>query len=307
MKKIDIEIRKSVYKRDDFLCQICGEKVILTRKIKTEEDYSKEASLDHITPISKGGTDSLDNLQTCCRSCNSRKKNRNKDELRFLNVNNGEFTKIHNCILLALSRTKLNTQEGRILFAIIAKTYGFNKSEDWISNSQLEEITNIHRCHCSNTISRLKKRKIVTQTGNKIKLNKYFFEWTVLPKQVTKTATKKVLPKQDITVTQTGNQILPKQVTTKDILTKDILQKKKKVIKKNFLDHVKLTQKEYSKLLEDFGKEKLDACIEKLDNFIPNSKSARSYTDHNRVLRGWVEKWYDENSIQSPKSFTINS
>ena len=210
-KKINSEIRKEVYLRDRNTCQICGEQVVLTRNIKNSIDYKREASLDHIIPRSKGGKDTLNNLRTVCRSCNSTKKNReDKDELKFLNLNKGEWTRIHNSILTALARTKLNGEESRILFAILYKTYGFNKSEDWIANSQLELLTGIHRTHCSRSVHRLIKRKIVTKTGNIIKFNKYFFQWdSELPNSAT-------LPKQAKIVTRTGNKVLPKQATTKD-------------------------------------------------------------------------------------------
>ena len=69
---------------------------------------------------------------------------------------------------------------------------------------------------------------------------------------------------------------------------------KKKINKKQFLEFVFLKKEEHEKLLVDFGEEKLNKCIEKLDNFIPNSKTSKSYKDHNRVLRGWVSEWYDE-------------
>ena len=75
-KKINAELRKEVYLRDRNICQECGEKVIFTRDIRNNEDYKREASLDHITPSSKGGKNQLNNLRTICRSCNSVKKDR---------------------------------------------------------------------------------------------------------------------------------------------------------------------------------------------------------------------------------------
>lgn len=52
-------LRSAVYERDGHTCLHCGATDSLT--------------LDHILPYSLGGPDSLDNLQTLCRSCNSRK------------------------------------------------------------------------------------------------------------------------------------------------------------------------------------------------------------------------------------------
>lgn len=54
-------LKWEVWKRDNFTCKHCG----------TQENLS----VDHITPESYGGTLALSNLQTLCRSCNSRKSN----------------------------------------------------------------------------------------------------------------------------------------------------------------------------------------------------------------------------------------
>ena len=58
-QKISASLRWDVFKRDDFRCRNCG----------TRDDLS----CDHIFPESRGGETTLDNLQTLCRSCNSRK------------------------------------------------------------------------------------------------------------------------------------------------------------------------------------------------------------------------------------------
>ena len=51
--------RRNVYLRDQFRCQYCGTRV-------TE----KTATLDHVTPISKGGKSTWTNLSTACKKCN---------------------------------------------------------------------------------------------------------------------------------------------------------------------------------------------------------------------------------------------
>lgn len=65
-KDSDNITRQSFYRRDKFRCVYCGSSPI--------EDGVKLA-VDHIIPISKGGSSSIDNLVTCCKKCNSAKCN----------------------------------------------------------------------------------------------------------------------------------------------------------------------------------------------------------------------------------------
>lgn len=54
------EIRAQILLRDNYRCLACG--------------AIKSLTIDHIKSISKGGTTQEKNLQTLCRSCNSRKQ-----------------------------------------------------------------------------------------------------------------------------------------------------------------------------------------------------------------------------------------
>jgi hypothetical protein len=53
------DIRWLVFRRDGYACVWCGSVSDLT--------------VDHIHPVALGGTNELSNLQTLCRTCNSRK------------------------------------------------------------------------------------------------------------------------------------------------------------------------------------------------------------------------------------------
>lgn len=64
-RAIPKKIRFEVFKRDSFTCQYCGAKA---------PDVLLE--IDHIQPVSKGGTDDLLNLVTACKACNSGKGDR---------------------------------------------------------------------------------------------------------------------------------------------------------------------------------------------------------------------------------------
>lgn len=57
------EISEAVYRRDGFACAYCGSTV-------------GPFSIDHVTPVSRGGTHDFENLVVACRSCNSAKGNR---------------------------------------------------------------------------------------------------------------------------------------------------------------------------------------------------------------------------------------
>ena len=59
------KIRKFIFNRDNFMCLNC------------KSDTKLE--LDHIIPISAGGKNCLSNLQTLCKSCNSKKRDNFKD------------------------------------------------------------------------------------------------------------------------------------------------------------------------------------------------------------------------------------
>ena len=53
------KLRMDVFKRDKFVCQYCG---------ACGPDI--ELEIDHIIPVSRGGTDELSNLKTACWDCN---------------------------------------------------------------------------------------------------------------------------------------------------------------------------------------------------------------------------------------------
>lgn len=55
------QISKTIFERDHYKCKYCGQ-------------VGGKLEVDHIIPISKGGTNSLSNLTTSCRKCNRQKK-----------------------------------------------------------------------------------------------------------------------------------------------------------------------------------------------------------------------------------------
>lgn len=64
-KSVSNKIRFEVFKRDCFTCQYCG---LSSPKVVLE--------VDHIEPVSKGGSNNILNLITACKECNSGKSNR---------------------------------------------------------------------------------------------------------------------------------------------------------------------------------------------------------------------------------------
>jgi len=64
---ISQKLRFEIFQRDKFTCQYC-------KKSKDEDNIKLE--IDHIIPISAGGTDDYHNLTTSCKKCNRGKCNK---------------------------------------------------------------------------------------------------------------------------------------------------------------------------------------------------------------------------------------
>lgn len=132
-------------------------------------------------------------------------------------VENG-MTSIANEIVEVLAKTQLNGYESRFLWALWRKTYGWHKKEDWISNSQLVEMTGLKKSHISRTEKRLIQRNIVTKNGNKMSFNKSYGAWLELPKMVTVTKSGNGVTNSGHRVTKLGEH---KVNYTKETYTKE--------------------------------------------------------------------------------------
>ena len=60
----------AIFERDGWVCKICG----ISTPVSKRGTYDNDApELDHVTPLSKGGSHSVENSQCACRRCNRHK------------------------------------------------------------------------------------------------------------------------------------------------------------------------------------------------------------------------------------------
>lgn len=71
MTTIPAHKRRRIYERDDGRCHYCRLTLWVDDYI---ESSPRRATLDHKTPLSRGGTNDDDNLVACCNRCNNEKR-----------------------------------------------------------------------------------------------------------------------------------------------------------------------------------------------------------------------------------------
>ena len=160
------------------------------------------------------------------------------------------FTRIENNILEALGRINLTAYQARLLFAVLRKTYGWQKEEDWISNSQLVLMTGIRKQHISRAMQELVKKNILYRNGFNIGLNKNFELWQGLrlPDEVTRSVTSsgnKSNPMRDNSnlVRLNSNLIRGTQKKlTKETITKDKEHKNRSELKSEIIETAKTSR-----------------------------------------------------------------
>src|SRR5262245_28511384 len=79
-KQLSRKLRLRVFERDGWRCWFCGLRTKLA-DVSCLGDINN-ASLEHLTPETRGGSNDESNLVTACTRCNSQKKNRTVEEYR---------------------------------------------------------------------------------------------------------------------------------------------------------------------------------------------------------------------------------
>lgn len=123
--------RTLILKRDGHTCQYC--------------DYSgPNLTIDHVTPKSRGGQDTWQNLVTCCHDCNNCKDNRTPEEwaVALKRVLDKETTNV-SALPFSWSSFQIGMLESRIRTrgtTLVAKPKApYNKITVTISTSEVDE------------------------------------------------------------------------------------------------------------------------------------------------------------------------
>lgn len=114
---------------------------------------------------------------------------------RKVSIENG-YSRLANELIEKLACTKLGGREFRLLCVVIRKTYGYGKSEDWISLSQMADMAHLDKANCSRLVDALVKRRILTirKRGHDrlLSINTQIDQWQEAKKGVVKNDNKVV-------------------------------------------------------------------------------------------------------------------
>jgi len=114
-------------------------------------------------------------------------------------------TQIANEILEHLSMIHLSPNQWQILMCIFRKTYGYRKKTDYITNTQITDITGLGKSVVSRSISDMVGRQILTRNGKNIGFQKDWELWGKVSSIANNQPTEK-LAEHATKVVQTANK-----------------------------------------------------------------------------------------------------
>lgn len=120
----------------------------------------------------------------------------------------GGFTRIVNELYDVLIGANLTRNQAKVVHAVVRKTYGFNKSRDRISDSQLGNLTGLHRQKVNKAKNELITMGVLVMVCGEIGVNKVISDWKIPCHQ------------NSDSVTKTVTGVSPKQGHTKDTIQK---------------------------------------------------------------------------------------
>lgn len=205
------------------------------------------------------------------------------------------YTKIANELLEALARTCIGGSEAQIIYAIIRLTYGWNKKEDSISISRLEDLTGVSRRMVIYSLQNLESKKmvvIVRKRGrglkneiNTISLQKKYSLWVVQEKssqyrktlELRKESYKK---SKELVVQENGGSARNSDLVVQEIVkkdgflapTKERKKDKRNTIPGNFLDFTKRflehQQQEYPTIIKTITDKSVESGAKVIEELV---------------------------------------
>lgn len=190
----------------------------------------------------------------------------------------------------------LGLAETKVLIVVMRKTWGWHKSRDHISLSQLEELTGLERRHIINGAKSLCERGLLRRI-------------TTGPKGRQTTEYELLMPGDSNSFDQcpkdTGGGVPATPgggvftTPTKETHTKETKKEKPVLFFRDSKDyekkklsmgsHVKLTSMEYTKLIETHGEDLISSTIEDVNNYCEASKP-KGYANYRAAIEQFIKK-----------------
>lgn len=204
-------------------------------------------------------------------------------------MENTQFVRMPKDVMQMFIKCKSFSYKARVFMAICIKTYGWNKKLDWISLSQLEEMTGIAKTHISRTLKELVFDGSIIRNNDK-KITRFGINsnnWE-LPKLVTDGC----VQNNEISY-QSWSRSLPKLVTTTEANT---IERKNSTEPYNGLGSVFSNECMFSGL--DLSN-KLSSCIKSMTGEKSRSSGVGSLGISNEELKKieYIKMKHEYNSV----------
>tara|TARA_Y100000310_G_scaffold272606_1_gene287700 strand:- start:585 stop:1520 length:936 start_codon:yes stop_codon:yes gene_type:complete len=121
---------------------------------------------------------------------------------------------------LANPPVKLSAREYQIIFAVIGKTFRWQKKVDWITNTQLSDLTGIDSTNIGKIIKGLVSKKVLVRDGKSTGVNPVVSDWVEIENSQKQLKTsQKRLVKNDSKTSQ--KRLIDSSKTTKKLVEND--------------------------------------------------------------------------------------
>lgn len=218
------------------------------------------------------------------------------------------YTPIANDLLEALYRFGLTRNEYKVMLCVIRHTYGYNRKERSMSLTFIANDTGISKTQVHEAISRLNVKNLLFVSPAKgilpqvLSVQKDPDKWVSVPETGTVPESGTVPKKRNASVPKKRNASVPETGTKeRQYINTDKRQIDSGAVepptphtpkpvrhKHGEYKHVLLTDAQYNKLLSDYGPEKLEEYIRKVDEYC--QQHGKTYADWNLTIRNWMRR-----------------